>query len=85
LGGDCKGQAESLEQPECQQRLDDQAAGEGIETEQRCQLVDHAARRPKRGWRWAAIDHLGPAQLTVDQSGDQPAQRVEHKHGLEGR
>ena len=42
-------QVEALEQPERQQRLDDEAAGEGIEAEQGGQPVDDVARGPERG------------------------------------
>ncbi len=54
-------QVEALEQPQRQQRLDDEAAGEGVEAEQRRQPVDDVPRWPEgagrfraRAWRTSA-------------------------------
>ena len=41
-------QAEALEQPEREQRLHREAAGEGVDAEQRGEPHDDAARRPER-------------------------------------
>src|ERR1700736_2876152 len=52
--GRFKRQIESLEQPQRQQRLHDEGAGEGVQTEQGRKLVDDAA-----GWSECGLWNVG--------------------------
>ncbi len=51
-GGERK--IETLEQPEREQRIHQQAAGEGVERKQRGEADDDGARRSQRG-RWRGL------------------------------
>ena len=73
-----------LEQPQRQQRLHDEAAGKGVEAEQRRKLVDHAARRAERR---ADVTLLGAAlpQAAIERGGQEPERAVAAEHQLESR
>ena len=71
---------EPLEQPQRQQRLDHEAAGEGIEAEQRRKLVDDLPRRPERGRRYVLRRGTVRRNARVDEAADHAEKGVEDEH-----
>ena len=72
---------EALEQPQRQERLDDEAAGEGIEAEQGRQLEDDVPRGPERGrsaCQSASCRAVRDAR--IEQAAEQAQQRIEDEH-----
>src|SRR5258708_20908708 len=72
-------QAESIEQPKREQRLDEEAAAEGIEAEERGEDEDGPARGSERLFR-ATDARLADRKLAIEQERDDPEQSVEQEH-----
>jgi hypothetical protein len=85
--GGGKRKAEALEQPERQERLDDQAPGEGIETEQGRQRQHDAARAAKRlrGRRAGLGGRHALRQAPVEQQREPAQAGVEQECRLQRR
>ena len=77
-------QIEALEQPQRQQRLHDEAAGKGVDAEQRREPVDDTAGRPERrfgafvAWLWSR------GSAAVEKRRQQSERGIEIEHRLDG-
>ena len=78
-------QIEPLEEPEREQRLNDETAGECVEAEQGGQSVDDVPRRPESPVCAAARRWRLPGYPGIEQAAGDAQCSIEHEHRLDGR